>query len=97
MYWYIHAYIYSANLFFFLRITQEEFLETKIRSAFLQFIAEVTAEGKSFLYVVKYSTAVLVLKAWGVSALLVVTRDAQTGTAIALHEESSGQANSTGD
>lgn len=57
----------------------------------MQFIAEVIAEGKSFLFVGKYSTAVLVLKALG------VPHDMQPGTAIALHERSPSQVNSTGD
>lgn len=54
MYPYIHVYIYSAYIyiyiqfFFSLRITPEEFLETKIRSVFLWFLTEVIAEGKSF-------------------------------------------------
>lgn len=45
------------------RITQEEFLETKIRSVFLEFIGYCRRE--MFLSVVKDSTAVLVLKALG--------------------------------
>lgn len=41
-------YIYIYTIFFSLRITPEEFLETKIRSVFLWFLTEVIAEGKSF-------------------------------------------------
>lgn len=77
------------------RITQKEFFKTKIRSVFLEFIGCCRRE--IFLSVAKDSTAVLVLKAMGVSAILVVTCDAQTGAAVALHGQSSTQANSTGD
>lgn len=44
----IYIYIYIQFIFFSLRITPEEFLETKIRSVFLWFLTEVIAEGKSF-------------------------------------------------
>lgn len=41
--------IYTQAIYiFFLRITPEEFLGTKIRSVFLQLLTEVIAKGKSF-------------------------------------------------
>lgn len=47
-----HVYIYSANVFccfFFLRITPEEFLETKIRSVFLQLLTKFLQKGNLFI------------------------------------------------
>lgn len=59
-----------------LRITQE-FLESKIRLVFLQFVRGYCRK-EIFLSAVKYSTAVLVMKALGVSTILMVTWGTQT-------------------